>query len=129
MSQNTLKHFIPGVLKKVGFNNENFELMAIVEKKLSHIGKTAELVGVKNGLIYVELGSSAEFQEARFKKNEILKAISQALGDDGSGKYDIRFSLKGAAQSMPKWIRVNPTSPKIQKYPARKFSTRSKVTD
>ncbi len=112
MSQGALKSFVPQVLARIGLNEQKYTFLTVVEQSLPSIGRTAKLVGIKNNLIYIEVESSAEFQEARFKKREVLKALAQAFPGPESASADIRVSLKGASASAPKMIRLNPLAPR-----------------
>ncbi len=126
MAQGALKNYIPQVLDRIGINDHNFSFMSIIERNLPTVGKTAQLVGIKNNRIYIEIESSAEFQEARFKKRELLKSLAQAFPGPETASFDIRFSLKGTAMSAPKFIRLNPVEPKPPA--ARRTFSRRKIT-
>ncbi len=112
MSQGSINKFVPQVLARIGLSEQNYSFLSIIEEKLPTIGRTAKLMGIKNNLIYIEVESSAEYQEARFKKRELLKSLVQAFPGPEAAQADIRVSLKGASASAPKMIRLNPQAPR-----------------
>lgn len=85
---------IINVLKKnLGLDEKTYALFKIWEKELGSLSKSAEIAGLKNGRLVVEVASSAHFQELTLRKRELTKKINQYFGSEKFIK-EIKLKLK-----------------------------------
>jgi predicted nucleic acid-binding Zn ribbon protein len=84
---------VSALLKQLGFEEEFPAIIKIWEKELGTLSKHAKISGIKKGLLFVDVSSSAHMQELAARKRDVIARINQHFGGKKVVK-NIKFELK-----------------------------------
>ena len=81
------------VKKQLWLNDKVLAIPRIWEKEIGSLGKEAVLAGVGKNTLFVEVSSSAHFQEVTMRKRDLMNKINQHFGREKLIKY-IKIKIK-----------------------------------
>jgi len=79
--------------KQLGLSEDSDLVLKVWDKEFAPMFSFAELVGLKDGHLVIEVLSSVHFQELALRRNEIASKINQYIGKDNVVK-GIKIKLK-----------------------------------
>lgn len=79
--------------KYLGLEEEFPAIIMIWEKEIGGLSKHAKISGIKKGLLFVDVSSSAHMQELAARKRDVIARINQHFGGKKVVK-NIKFELK-----------------------------------
>ena len=99
MSALSLKEAVSVAVRRIGVTPDNFSVLSLAEREIQSVNPSARLVGYRNGVIYVEVESSAELYEIGIHKSGILRRLRRLLAYCRIESCpELRFFLKGSAR-------------------------------
>ena len=81
------------IQKQLGLNDETNLVLEVWDKEFAPFLRYADLIGMKDGQLIVEVLSSVHFQELALKRHEIITKINQVIGKESAVK-GIQIRLK-----------------------------------
>ena len=79
--------------KQLGLEEEFPAIIMIWEKELGGLSKQAKVSGIKKGVLFVDVSSSAHMQELTARKRDVINRINQHFGGKKVVK-NIKLELK-----------------------------------
>lgn len=93
MPFSTSNEIIELLKKQLGLNEETSVILKTWDKEFAPILNYAELIGIKDGQLIIEVLSSVHFQELALKRHEIITKINRHIGKESAVK-GIQIRLK-----------------------------------
>ncbi len=91
----SLSHFIPQLVTRLGVTERNYEVISLVEREIHKYAPKSTVSAYKNNKIYVEAESSTHLYELNFRRREILKILSVI---PGMHETELKIFLKGCSK-------------------------------
>ena len=89
----SLQRIIALLKKQLGLNDETNLVLQAWDKEFAPYMRYAELIGVKEGHLIIEVISSVHFQELALKRHEIITKMNLLVGKESAVK-GIQIRLK-----------------------------------
>lgn len=86
MSWGTAGELLPNLLERLGLNPQTAAVFTFWDKEIGNLGKGIDIVGWRQGVIYVRVKQALFFHELCLQKKEFLHRLNQHFG----GKNIIR---------------------------------------
>ena len=93
MPFSTSNEIITLLKKQLGLTDETNLVLQAWDKEFAPMLRYAELIGLKDGHLIIEVISSVHFQELALKRHEIITKINQYIGKESAVK-GIQIRLK-----------------------------------
>lgn len=109
------------MLESLGLDSKNLAATSMVEAELSALGGFAQVVGIKNRCVYIEVENSVYLQECNYHRTELIKKLSDMIPPEKKVLWQVKFFLKGTYKPRSERLKTKLLEPKETKPVYRKI--------